>query len=70
MLTDDADNDDEDGSVILLAHQQMYYNYLQWAEQSDKHERNMKKYNELRENMNAKNDPQSSTLQDTFANNK
>ena len=46
MLTDDADNDDEDGNVILLAHQQMYYNYLQWAEQYDKHERNMKKYNE------------------------
>ena len=46
MLTDDADNDDEDGSVILLAHQQMDYNYLQWAEQCDKHERNMKKYNE------------------------
>ena len=39
-------NDDEDGNVILLAHQQMYYNYLQWAEQYDKHERNMKKYNE------------------------
>lgn len=33
--------------MILLAHQQMYYNYPpQWAEQYDKHERNMKKYNE------------------------
>lgn len=30
---------------------------------------NMQKYNELRKNMNAENEPQSSTLQDTFTNN-
>lgn len=46
MLTDDADNDEEDGGVILLSNQQMCYNYPQWAEQYDKHKRNMKRHNE------------------------
>lgn len=45
MLTDDADNDEEDGGVILLSNQQMCYNYPQGAEQY-KHKRDTKKHNE------------------------
>lgn len=46
MLSDDAENDDEDEDVILPTNQQMYSNYLQQAEQCVEYKRNMKKNND------------------------